>query len=765
MRTALTCGRFGLTQPIAARIFGGRSLFLESTLSSHFNPTVSFPSSPSRSLSPVFPLPRCRSVSQLSHQRLQSRPWKPKPKPRSRSRSNNCFGKYFRSSKDHESSDFFSSKYRFILVSAAGAAGLGSSVFLEVAERGGNGTTNRELDMLEVSRNEAYNIRNNRHGHEEDDLEGPDGRDRNLARSLRGFAWHAYTLFDDYVIEVIATGFRFLHLVAIFIPVMATVPVIWFGQRENGRERRGTLWWYTFLVSAMERAGPTFIKLGQWAATRTDIFPPQLCSLMSSLHSHAPAHPLHITKETISRAFNGLPFEDIFIEFEEKPLGVGAIAQVYKAKLRPDLAVPESLDLVSQPANLREKMRKNVDVLVKNVPQRVPSSYVAIKVLHPYVERTVRRDLRIMAFFAAIINFIPTMEWLSFPDEVEKFGQMMQLQMDMRIEAANLSMFRTNFKSRTTAWFPYPYTEYTTREVLVEEYAQGIPLAAFLENGGGAFQREIAHEGLDAFLHMLIIDNFIHSDLHPGNIMVRFYKAGQLDLSLRTGSPPPAATWSGQDETETVLARLRKHRKDRNAWNETLNEIDAEGYRPQLIFIDTGLVTELNAVNRRDFLDLFRAIAEFDGYKAGHLMVERSRQPESVIDAEIFALRMQHLILSIKGRTFALGNVKIGDILTYALSLVRTHHVRLEGDFVNVVISALLLEGIGRSLDPDLDIFKNALPILRQLGSGTTLIKSMREGDTSMLRVWLQLEARSLLQTSVSNVERCVKYDLLSPNI
>ncbi len=155
-----------------------------------------------------------------------------------------------------------------------------------------------------------------------------------------------------------------------------------------------------------------------------------------------------------------------------------------------------------------------------------------------------------------------------------------------------------------------------------------------------------------------------------------------------------------------------------------MNKIDAEGFRPQLIFIDTGLVTELNTTNRRNFLDLFRAVAEFDGYKAGHLMCERCQQPEAVIDKEVFALKMQHLVLSVKSRTLALGNVKIGDILQQVLDMVRGHHVRLEGDFVNVVISILLLEGIGRSLDPDLDLLSRSLPILRQLGaqSGCPLV-------------------------------------------
>jgi aarF domain-containing kinase len=475
---------------------------------------------------------------------------------------------------------------------------------------------------------------------------------------------------------------------------------------------------------------------------------------MSKLHSDAPAHSLHATKRIIEAAFDGRRFEDIFDEFNEKPLGVGAIAQVYKAKLKPDLAAPGEVVTRDRAAgHLRRNVRRNIDTALKSSPKHVPSSYVAIKVLHPGVERTVRRDLRIMGFFASLINAVPTMEWLSLPDEVAQFGEMMRLQLDLRIEAANLTIFRKNFKDRPNAWFPFPYTDFTTRSVLVEEFAQGIPLADFIENGGGVFQSDLATEGLDAFLRMLLLDNFVHADLHPGNIMVRFYESEKPRLSLGRGHSSPGDPDNQTDVTEHVLERLRpfRRRADKAAWEAELAKIDREGFRPQLIFIDTGLVTELNATNRRNFLDLFRAVAEFDGYKAGILMCERCRQPDAVLDKEVFALKMQHLVLGVKSRTLALGNVRIGDILQEVLGMVRQHHVRMEGDFVNVVVSIFLLEGIGRTLDPDLDLLSASLPILRQLGaqSGGAMMKG---GDFSMFVVWFGLETRRFMQASIESV-------------
>ncbi|KAH8899915.1 putative ubiquinone biosynthesis protein [Thozetella sp. PMI_491] len=636
---------------------------------------------------------------------------------------------------------------------AAANGALGTAAFVSLADKRNSGEEDTgELRMLEVSREEIK---------------------KKVDENDRGLRWlrhEAVLLVDLYVWEPLCTGFRFLQLVVIFVPVILAVPAIWIGPRRPDRdgERSGTLWWYAFLVKAMERAGPAFIKLGQWAASRSDIFPNEMCEIMSKLHSNAPAHSLHATKRIVQAAFDGREFVEIFDEFDETPLGVGAIAQVYKAKLKPDLAVPGDVDVMDTRNNLGQNVRRQVETVLKSTPKRVPSTYVAVKVLHPGVERTVRRDLRIMWFFASVLNAIPTIEWLSLPDEVNQFGEMMKLQLDLRIEAANLTIFRKNFKDRTTAWFPFPYTEFTTRNVLVEEFAHGIPLADFMENGGGVFQQDIASEGLDAFLRMLLLDNFVHADLHPGNIMVRFYKSERPNLpNLPLQRSPEASPKDEQEDvTEQVLARLRpyRHKRDVKAWVSELAKIDREGFRPQLIFIDTGLVTELNATNRRNFLDLFRAVAEFDGYKAGHLMCERCRQPDAVLDKEVFALKMQHLVLGVKSRTLALGNVKIGDILQQVLGMVRQHHVRLEGDFVNVVISILLLEGIGRSLNPDVDLLSSSLPILRQLGaqSGKDMVK---EGDFSMLFVWLGLETRRFMQASIDDVERCVKYDLLSPNV
>lgn len=240
---------------------------------------------------------------------------------------------------------------------------------------------------------------------------------------------------------------------------------------------------------------------------------------------------------------------------------------------------------------------------------------------------------------------------------------------------------------------------------------------------------------------MLLLDNFVHADLHPGNIMIKFTKPSSTRVVLKdlynnifhnqnsdesndnnheTTSLPPA-----HFDSDKIVSRLRSLVHSPAAWCEELISIHAAGYIPEIVFIDAGLVTTLDATNRKNFLDLFRAVAEFDGYRTGQLMIERSRSPELAVDTETFALKMQHLVLSVKRKTFSLGQIKISDLLTEVLKAVRVHHVKMEGDFINTVISILLLEGIGRRLDPNLDLFASALPILRQLGGQMATRESM----------------------------------------
>ncbi|KAI0001665.1 hypothetical protein BJV77DRAFT_969101 [Russula vinacea] len=516
----------------------------------------------------------------------------------------------------------------------------------------------------------------------------------------------------EHIWEPILTARRFVHLFFLLFP-----------ERLQG-DRWGAVWWYDYLVVQMDRAGPTFTKLAQFV-------PALLCERMGKMHSQGRTHSLAYTKRVIERVFQR-PFDEVFEEFDETPIGSGAIAQVYRATMKQDLLPPSYFDPKRTP---KKGPGALAPVILPESKPSVPTAAVAIKVLHPRVVKLIQRDLTIMSFFARLVTLFPGMEWVSLPEEVEK-------------EADNLVTFERNFMSRKApVTFPRPLQIWSTTDLLIEEYQNAIPLELFLKNGGGPTMINLQTR------NMLLLDNFVHSDLHPGNIMVKFSRS-TTSLVLKT-------LWSSFFDADNFPmiheSRVKCHRIGSQipmpfpiAWRDKLQSLYHDGYLPELVFIDAGLVTTLNAKNRQNFLELFRAVAEFDGYRAGQLMVEHCRAPH--LNA--------HIVLNIKRKTFSLGKVKISDILKDVLRAVRQHHVKMEGDFINTVISILLLEGIGRQLDPNLDLFKSALPILRQLGRKMTTQENMPN-----CQLWVVLEAREFAAAALVNADELIRYDLLSPSI
>ena len=426
------------------------------------------------------------------------------------------------------------------------------------------------------------------------------------------------------------------------------------GRREAWLDRFGDA-----LVRALERGGPCLTKLGQWASTRPDLLPPSLCSSLASLHHRVRAHSLDHTKRAIAASF-GVPSEQLFEELSDAPVGSGCIAQVHEARARDG------------------------------------ATRLAVKVLHPGVEQLVADDLYLMragtsAAHALLGTCVSGLRWLALKEALDEFARFMGRQLDLTHEAHNLERFAENFRDEAHITFPRPIRsmpgteaaseplDLVSREVLVETFIDGQTLSAMLlddeaarkRDGGGAApaerkarNTELARLGLRAFLTMLLKHNFVHADLHPGNILVSSSSGGG-------------------------------------------------GASHQLGLVDAGLVVELEERDRRNFMHLFKAIAKGDGGLAGELMLTRSKE-QRCADPEAFTRGMREVVASARAGergAFNLSNVRIGDVLLEVTNLVRTHQVQVDASFTTLVCAIVVLEGLGRQLDPSLDLFSVALSI------------------------------------------------------
>ncbi|XP_020584377.1 ABC1 family protein YPL109C, mitochondrial-like isoform X2 [Phalaenopsis equestris] len=434
-------------------------------------------------------------------------------------------------------------------------------------------------------------------------------------------------------IECVFLIFRAAYLAVLFFPAILMAPFA----DSFGVEFRKT--WLLLVHGTLEQAGPAFIKWGQWAATRPDLFPNDLCTALSMLHSKAPAHSFTYSKNTIEKAF-GRKLDEIFEQFEESPVASGSIAQVHQASLR-----------FQHPGQR----------LSKPIP-------VAVKVRHPGVGESIKRDFTIINFVAKLSSYIPALNWLRLDESVRQFAVFMMSQVDLAREAANLSRFIYNFRRWKDVSFPKPFYPLVHPAVLVETFEPGDSVTHYIDGLGGntRIKSDLAHIGTHALLKMLLVDNFIHADMHPGNILVRL--------------------------PQRKRSRKRLFRP-----------------KPHIIFLDVGMTAELSKSDRRNLMEFFKAVALRDGRTAAECTLRLSRK-QSCPDPKAFTEELE--------RAFTFWGTPDGDVIHpvecmhHLLEQVRRYRVNVDGSICSVLVTILVLEGWQRKLDPDYDIMHTLRTLL-----------------------------------------------------
>jgi len=132
------------------------------------------------------------------------------------------------------------------------------------------------------------------------------------------------------IVDFCLTLLRVIQLTCVFMPLMVVYPLTLISVRLRSL-------WYKLLLFDLELSGPIFVKLGQWASTRRDLFPEELCCCLAKLQRRTTAHSWFYTKRSLERAF-GPYWKCIFVKFDndKEPVGSGCCAQVYKAWIDPN---------------------------------------------------------------------------------------------------------------------------------------------------------------------------------------------------------------------------------------------------------------------------------------------------------------------------------------------------------------------------------------------------------------------------------------------
>ncbi|XP_004069941.1 uncharacterized aarF domain-containing protein kinase 2 [Oryzias latipes] len=476
--------------------------------------------------------------------------------------------------------------------------------------------------------------------------------------------------------------------------------------------------WLDALLWVTETSGPTFIKLGQWASTRRDIFPPEFCERFSRLHVKVRPHSWAHTKQCLQRAF-GESWRRVLVFESKEPVGSGCVAQVYRGFARVDQVEDPAFQLLVEEmekedllgaweipglggvvGTLQKLWRGNEESLFDE--QQEESSVekerlipVAIKVVHPGVRRQVEIDLLLMKSASWLLQCLPGLKWLSVCEIVQEFEKLMTKQIDLRCEAKNMERFLENFRDVDHVRFPTPMRPFVTRNILVETFEESEPISKYLASDiPKEVKQRIARMGVDTLLKMIFVDNFVHGDLHPGNILVqcRAPIAASSDGSGLSGEHHGKTTLT--DLLDTVVVSVRP-----------------DPCPLQLVLLDAGIVAQLSDHDLANFKAVFTAVVLRQGEEVAELILHHARASECQ-DVPLFKKEMAELVDHALSNTLSLGKIQVADLLSRVFGLLIKHKVKLESNFASIVVAIMVLEGLGRSLDPHLDILGLAKPLL-----------------------------------------------------
>ncbi|MCH9025820.1 MAG: ubiquinone biosynthesis regulatory protein kinase UbiB [Proteobacteria bacterium] len=303
---------------------------------------------------------------------------------------------------------------------------------------------------------------------------------------------------------------------------------------------------------------------------------------------------------------------------------------------------------------------------------------VIVKILRPGVEAQIRQDLDVLHALARLAQrHWPEARRLRPVDVVDEYEKTVIDELDMMREAANAAQLKRNFADSDKLYVPEVFWKYCRPDILVMERISGVPISDMdTLNAAGTDMQKLAENGVDIFFTQVFKHNFFHADMHPGNIFV--------DIS--------------------------------------------DPSQPRYIAVDFGIVGTLSSRDQNYLAENFLAFFERDYYRVAKLHVDSGWvPPETRIDEFESAIRTVCEPIFNK----PLKDISFGQVLLGLFRTARRFNMEIQPQLVLLQKTLLNIEGLGRQLYPDLDLWKTAHPILRgwveERVSGKYMLQRLRE--------------------------------------
>ncbi|MDR3376407.1 MAG: 2-polyprenylphenol 6-hydroxylase [Ancalomicrobiaceae bacterium] len=373
---------------------------------------------------------------------------------------------------------------------------------------------------------------------------------------------------------------------------------------------------------ALNRLGPSYVKLGQFLATRPDVVGQEMADDLEALQDRLTAFPKPEALAAIERALQR-PISALFASIGE-PVAAASIAQVHRAEV---------------------------------IDADGSSHAVAVKVLRPDIEARFRRDLDSFYLAARILErLVPPIRRLRPVAIVDTLARSVRLEMDLRLEAAALSELAEN--TAGDPGFRVPKVDWvrTAKGVLTLEWVDGMKLAdrdKLIASGHDPVA--LSKVVMQSFLRHAMRDGFFHADMHQGNLFV-----------------------------------------------------DRQG---TLVAVDFGIMGRLNPAERRFLAEILYGFIRRDYLRVAQVHFEAGYVPAGE-EVDVFAQALRAVGEPLRDRPAR--EISMAHLLSQLFEYTEVFHMATQPRLILLQKTMVVVEGVARSLDPDLDIWTTSEPVVRE---------------------------------------------------
>jgi len=391
--------------------------------------------------------------------------------------------------------------------------------------------------------------------------------------------------------------FNLFRLILLFLVALVFYPFC----------KEKAIYWFFY------RAGPSFIKLGQVLSVREDLIGQKLANKLAKFQDQTKPSCGKLIKKILHKHFQNI--DDIFAEFNYQPIASASIAQVHKAKL-------------------------------KN------GSLVAVKILHPNINKVFYRDIKTIDFLAKIVNFFSDFYAKTLCDIVNLLNEVAKFELNLLQEASNASQLKENLANLSGFYVPKIFWQYCSCEIMVSEWLDAIAFSDKIALANSDIDKtKVAKNLVLSYFHQVYEDGFFHADMHPGNLFL-----------LKNGD---------------------------------------------IAVVDFGIMGKIDKQTRLIIAKILIAFLHKNYLQVAKLHIEGGLVPKNtnLQDLSLACRQIGEMIVDVDVKSISLAK-----LLSALIVMTKNYQMSAKPELLLLQKTLLLVEGVGVALNPNLNIWSLARP-------------------------------------------------------